>query len=511
MPRRNWQRDAVFLRARQAVSFARKEIVDVLHQPRLLITLVLGPFLVMAAFGIGYSDSPKPLRTMLVAPENSSVLKAVEENLDALGGYVDVVGVSTSELEARRELIDGHIDVMVSFPQDPMANVLDGEQAQIVVVHTRLDPIERTTISYAARLAVDSINAEVLASVIRRGQDESQTAATVLDTADGALTSVASALDRGDQTQADASWKELDQSTSDLLVIVRAADSLSSGFGEGGADQASTDLRAAVDDLSDQVSALRPGDASAPSADAVASMRDTLATIRTGLDRLAEVDPAVLVQPFVADVDLAVKGVDNVADWYAPAAAILVVQQFGIAFGALTFVRERSLGINDVFRVAPVTAGPALIGKYIAYLLLGGLISAILQGLLVGVLDVPMAGSIAAIAIVLALTLFASIGIGFVISLASKTDAQAVQYTMLMLLASLFFSGFFLSLGQIEGVGWVISHLLPVSYGMSMLRDVMLRGADPDPQTMVAIAGFGVVLAIVAAFGLRRRMGMAEA
>ena len=41
-----------------------------------------------------------------------------------------------------------------------------------------------------------------------------------------------------------------------------------------------------------------------------------------------------------------------------------MLQQFGVAFGALSFVRERRLGIVDVYRVAPVNATATLIGKY---------------------------------------------------------------------------------------------------------------------------------------------------
>ncbi|MEZ5219444.1 MAG: hypothetical protein R2715_23310 [Ilumatobacteraceae bacterium] len=39
----------------QVAAFARKEATEVLRQPRLLLTMVLGPFLVLAAFGLhGY-------------------------------------------------------------------------------------------------------------------------------------------------------------------------------------------------------------------------------------------------------------------------------------------------------------------------------------------------------------------------------------------------------------------------------------------------------------------------
>ena len=187
-----------------------------------------------------------------------------------------------------------------------------------------------------------------------------------------------------------------------------------------------------------------------------------------------------------------------------------MLQQFGIAFGALTFVRERQLGIVDMFRVAPVNASETLVGKYLAFLAIGGAIGALLTALVVTTLDVPIAGTLAQIAIVMALSLFASIGLGFVISLASATDAQAVQYTMIILLASLFFSGFFLSIGQMEGLAQVISWLLPVSYGMKLLRDVMLRGTDLDPLYVGGLAVFGVVMFVLALIGTRRRMSTAQ-
>ncbi len=125
---------------------------------------------------------------------------------------------------------------------------------------------------------------------------------------------------------------------------------------------------------------------------------------------------------------------------------------------------------------------------------------------MVRVLDVPISGSLGAVAAVMALTLFASIGLGFVLSLLCRTDGQAIQYALLVLLASLFFSGFFLSLDQLGGVSQVIAWLLPVSYGMRMLRDVMLRGADPDPHQMAYLAAYGVVVFCLALLGAHRRM-----
>ena len=239
----------------------------------------------------------------------------------------------------------------------------------------------------------------------------------------------------------------------------------------------------------------------------MSAVQDVLDTVDTHFDELTSVDPAVLVQPFRSDVRLAVSDVGEVTDWYAPAAVILMLQQFGVAFGALSFVRERQLGIVDVFRVAPVNAAETLLGKYLAYLLIGTAIGAALTALIVFALDVKMAASIGDVAAVMLLTLFASVGVGFVISLASSSDAQAVQYTMIVLLASLFFSGFFLSVGQMEGVARVVGWLLPVTYGMQLLRDVMLRGAPLDTGVVVGLAGFGIVMFVLALFSARHRLG----
>jgi ABC-2 type transport system permease protein len=40
-------------------SFFRKEIFEILRQPRLVATLVLGPFLILFIFGIGYRSQAR--------------------------------------------------------------------------------------------------------------------------------------------------------------------------------------------------------------------------------------------------------------------------------------------------------------------------------------------------------------------------------------------------------------------------------------------------------------------
>ncbi|MEP7055601.1 MAG: ABC transporter permease [Actinomycetota bacterium] len=497
----------MFRRLLQIATFLRKESIDVLRQPRLLLTLVIGPFLIMAVFGIGYRDTAKPMRTLFVGPAGSPMLEKVDTFAKQMGDYVDYAGVSNDPVAAQRRLLAGDIDLIVTFPDDPIGTVEQGQQATITVVHTRLDPIERTAIDFASQLAVAEINGQVLAAVVQKGKEFSDPAAKVLETANQSLASLDSAINSRDPNAVRQSIEEVQTATDDLsgswkidsALADRLAAARSSDAAIAAADANLTELRDAVNHL----------DAGATAQD-VANVRTSMEKISSGYEKLRVVNPAVLVRPFKREVRLAVAARDNVTDWYAPAAIVLMLQQFGVAFGALSFVRERQLGIVEVLRVAPVNASEALIGKYLAYLLIGSAVAASLTAMVVLGLGVPIAGSVGAVAIAIGLSLFASVGIGFVISLASTSDAQAVQYTMIVLLASLFFSGFFLATGQMEGAAKVAGYLLPVRYGMTLLRDVMLRGAGLDRAVTLQLFGYGVVMFAIALLGTRRRLQVAR-
>ena len=50
-------------------SFVRKEMAEILRQPQLVATLILGPFLILFIFGIGYNNSLRTMRTIMVIPD----------------------------------------------------------------------------------------------------------------------------------------------------------------------------------------------------------------------------------------------------------------------------------------------------------------------------------------------------------------------------------------------------------------------------------------------------------
>lgn len=161
----------------------------------------------------------------------------------------------------------------------------------------------------------------------------------------------------------------------------------------------------------------------------------------------------------------------------------------------------------ELFRAAPVSALEMLVGMYSSYLLLIGGLAAVLTALIVLVLGVPQLGLWTNYILILLALLPAGLGVGFHISLSARSDSQAIQYAMLVLLAAIFFSGFFLPLYQIAPPVRIISWMLPATYGTALLQNQMLRGQSIQVILITALFAYAVLLFFLAWWRLKRQMG----
>jgi ABC-2 type transport system permease protein len=244
----------------------------------------------------------------------------------------------------------------------------------------------------------------------------------------------------------------------------------------------------------------------AEEAQRAAEIEQNLDELETQLVDFRRIDAQVLVSPFRAEA----RSITNLelksSDFFAPGVIILLLQHLAVTFAALSIVRERLSGAMELFRVAPISAIEALIGKYISYLFLGALLAAGISALVMMVLRVPMIGSWTNYSLVLLAVLFASLGAGFVLSLFAETTTQAVQYSMLLLLFSIFFSGFFLDLRLMWDNMRFLSYSIPATYGLRLLQEIMFRGNSIDPTLIAGLVGIGVLLFLLSWLLLRRQM-----
>src|SRR5690349_13994636 len=76
--------------------FVNKEITEVIRQPKLLLSLILGPFLILLLFGIGYVGEQGRPKAILVLPNEAKFTDQADVYREQFGtGNLNVVDVNT--------------------------------------------------------------------------------------------------------------------------------------------------------------------------------------------------------------------------------------------------------------------------------------------------------------------------------------------------------------------------------------------------------------------------------
>ena len=378
-----------------------KEVIEVFRRPGAVLSLILGPFLILAVFGLGYQGIKRDLATIVVVEPSSPLPQDVTTYQDLAVRGLQILDVMPDRAGAEARLRTGEADIVIVPPKDPLAAIEAGQQAELTVVTNVTDPVEANYASFLAETLASAVNREIY----RAGAEEGQNYALTI----------------------------------------------------GGRD------------LSD----VPP--------DVIASPTKPV------LVNLAPVQPTIV-------------------GFYGPAALALVLQHMAVTLIALSIVRERASGALDRFRSSPMRATEVVMGKVLAFGLLGGAIAGVSLWLLISVLGVPLLGSVALVALVIGLLLVASLGLGLLISVVSDSERQAVQLALLTLLASMFFSGFVLRISEFQPAVQVAAYALPVTHGISLLQDLMLGGTVTQPWQLLALAGIAAVLLLVSWLLLRREL-----
>ena len=378
-----------------------KELIQVRRRPGAFFSLVFGPFLIMAVFGLGYTGVRRPLETVIVVPADLRLPLDQAFYGSIVGPGLNVREVTTDPVPARAALAASELDLVVIAPADAAAKFRAGQQARIEIYLNEVDPIASAYADFLASVVTQRVNEEIIKRAVIVGQ--------------------------------------------------------------------------------------------------------TYAVAAPG-GEILEVPPEVVARPTVAQVFNIAPSTPSVVSFAAPAAFALMLQHMAVTLTALSFVRERLSGTMELFRVSPVNSLELVIGKYLGLGIVSTVIAVITSLLLVGVLGVPLLGSVWLVAGVIGLLIFASLGIGLLISVIADSERQAVQLCLLLLLASVFFSGFVLPINEFrEGVQYA-AYALPVTHGIRLLQDLMLRGDTAAWWQLTALGAIGLVLLVLTVLALRRTL-----
>ena len=183
----------------------------------------------------------------------------------------------------------------------------------------------------------------------------------------------------------------------------------------------------------------------------------------------------------------------------------------------ISFLRERIGGTLERLLATPVTRGEIVLGYGLGFGLFATLQVLVLTAFVLMRLEIPAIGPLPAftigldvpsagnplLAFLVALTLaIGAVNLGIFLSTFARTELQILQFIPVVIVPQGLLSGIFWPVDTLPDLLQPIARVLPLTYAVDGLRDVMIRGLDlsaasvqRDLAVLAAIALFFVVLA----------------
>lgn len=481
-------------------SFFFKEIESLLRQPRLILSFVVGPVVLLGLFGIGFRSQSENLTAVLVLANDAPATTDPATLTRLFTSSITISQVTRDRAAANAEVRAGRADVAIVMPEDIRATLKQGKHPQFQVLYSEVDPLQASWVPFFSSLAIQDLNRRITTKLVGDLEARIGEAAVSAEQLQRQSQELEAALQRRDVA---GSREALDQTRVTLTATGPATALLIVALSDDG----SQSWDGLVGDLALVEAEVAVGQVGTPRQLEIArQLSKVAAAAAADAHEIVGIPAEVITAPFTFTATNMAGGHITTIAYYAPAVVALLLQHIAISLISLSMVRERMFGAMEMYRVAPVRTGHLLLGKSASSGLVLGLLAAILLVVIVKGIGVPLLGAAGWVAVQVALLIFASLGIGFLISIVSGSEMQAVQAAMLVFLGSTIFGDFFLPIDHLWEPVRTISYLLPMTYANMALRDVMLRGEAPSALALVGPALLGIVAYGIAARSIRTEM-----
>ncbi len=161
-------------------------------------------------------------------------------------------------------------------------------------------------------------------------------------------------------------------------------------------------------------------------------------------------------------------------------------------FTAVSVVREREHGNLELLINTPVSTTQLMVGKVVPYIVIGLVQLALILAVGKLLFNIPIRGSIFELYVAASFFIAANLALGLFISTLVKTQFQAIQITIFILLPSILLTGFMFPFDGMPKVVQYIGEILPNTHFIRLTRGIMLRGASLSEmqQELLALGVF---------------------
>lgn len=196
--------------------------------------------------------------------------------------------------------------------------------------------------------------------------------------------------------------------------------------------------------------------------------------------------------------------------WYlVPGLLVLILTLIGAFLTSLLIAREWERGTLESLFVTPVRPFELVLSKITPYLVIG--IIDLVMCLIAAhfLFEVPIRGSLIILMFASILYLLVSLGTGLLISGVTKNQFQASQMALLAsFMPAMMLSGFVFDLRNVPVIIQIVSHILPATYFMELVKTLFLAGNNwaMIGKNCLILMGYAALLLIGATRTLRKKL-----
>ena len=205
----------------------------------------------------------------------------------------------------------------------------------------------------------------------------------------------------------------------------------------------------------------------------------------TGRQPAIDARPVMLFNPDMRSANLLIPGL----------IAILLTFS-GTILSAFAIVKERERGTLEQLMVTPVSPLAVVLGKILPYLGVAYVTLVLVLVLMRFMFGVPIYGSVVLLLVLSSVYLMALLSFGLLISSRAKSQMEAMQMAMGIMLPSILLSGYIFPLASLPAPLRVFAHFLPATHFIRIARGIVIRGASFADlwQPVLALLAISTVL-----------------
>lgn len=197
-------------------------------------------------------------------------------------------------------------------------------------------------------------------------------------------------------------------------------------------------------------------------------------------------------------------------NYVVPGLIAVVLMIIAALLTSLCIAREWEMGTMEQILSTPLRPAEMVLGKMLAYFLVGVVDTAISLAVAIQVFQVPFRGSLLFLAAACCVFLVGALGWGIFVSTVAATQVQAYQMGLVSsFLPAFLLSGFVYSIESMPPVIQAVTHIFPARYFVTILKGIFLKGVGFGILwTEVAfLAAYAAIVFLLATRRLRQKLG----